>query len=491
LLARFEAARQLYNACLGEAVRRLRLIQQSRLWHKAWKAEDKELRNVLIREARSRYGFTDAALQHYAVEIRRSCWIGHHLDVHVAQKLGTRAFRAAQKVLFGQARKVRFKGRNQMDTVEGKSNETGIRWRDGRVVWKGFILPAVTDFRDPVIRHALSCRVKYVRLVRRKMNGRNRFYAQLVCEGMPYQKPANALGQGVVGIDAGPSAIARVNGAEARLDRFCEELAKNEAEIRRLQRKLDRSRRANNPDGTAKKGPKRWKKSKTYLKTQARLAEMWRRLAAHRRSLIGRMVNETLRMGNVFKFEKLSYRALQQMFGRSVNTRAPGKYFQELTRKAESAGGIVLEFPTRVRVEGAEPGLMIGLSSFCHCGERRKKALSERWHVCPCGVKCQRDLYSAYLARFVVEEESGQFRLDAGSAARQWPGAEPLLQAASGRIPNPRVPGFAGQPHKGTEGVAAEERTAKAEAWDGVAPPCGGGESPGEATVVPLRTPRF
>lgn len=127
LLARLEAARQLYNACLGEAVKQVQLVQQSRLWQRAWKVNDKELRNALVQEACSRYGFTDAALQHYAVEIRRSCWIGEHLDVHVAQKLGSRAFRAARKVLFGQARRVRFKGKNQMDTVEGKSNEAGIR----------------------------------------------------------------------------------------------------------------------------------------------------------------------------------------------------------------------------------------------------------------------------------------------------------------------------------------------------------------------------
>jgi len=492
LLARLEAARQLYNACLGEALKRVGFVQQSKLWQKAWKAGDKELRRALIREACLKYGFTDAALQHYAVKIRRSCWIGEHLDVHVAQKLGTRAFRAAQRVLFGQARKVRFKGKNQMDTVEGKSNKAGIRWRNGYVVWKGLVLPAVIDPEDPVIRHALYCRVKYVRLVRRKVNGRNRFYAQLVCEGAPYQKPENALGEGTVGIDAGPSIIARVNSKEARLDRFCEELAKKEAEIRRLQRRMDRSRRANNPenynpDGTVKKGPKQWKKSRTYLKTQTRLAEIWRKLSAHRRTLHGRMVNETLRMGNVFKFEKLSYRALQKMFGRSVNTRAPGKYFQELARKAESAGGKVLEFPTWLKVKGTES--CVGLSSYCICGEHKKKSLSERWHLCSCGVSCQRDLYSAYLARFVEQIGQNDFELDAGSAARQWPGQEPVLQAASGRIPNPRVSGPAGQPREGTEGVAAEGGTAKAEARDAVAPSLGGGESPGEVVVVPLRTP--
>jgi putative transposase len=328
--------------------------------------------------------------------------------------------------------------------------------------------------------------------VRRKINGRNRFYTQLICEGTPYQKPENALAEGTVGIDAGPSIIARVNSKEARLDRFCKELAKKEAEIRRLQRRLDRSRRANNPenynpDGTVRKGPKQWKKTNTYLKTEARLAELWRRLAAHRRSLIGKMVNETLRMGNVFKFEKLSYRALQRMFGKSVNTRAPGMFFQELARKAESAGGEVLEFPTRLKVKGTET--FVGLSSYCVCGEHRKKPLSERWHICSCGVRCQRDLYSAYLACFVKQIGQNDFELDAGTAARQWPGAEPLLQAASGRIPNPQMSGSSGQPRTGTEGVAAKGGTAKTEARDVVAPPPGGGESPGEVAVVPLRTP--
>lgn len=86
MLARLEAARQLYNACLGEALKRVGLVQQSKLWQKAWKTGDKELTRALIWEACLKYGFTDAALQHYAVKIRRSCWIGEHLDVHVAQE---------------------------------------------------------------------------------------------------------------------------------------------------------------------------------------------------------------------------------------------------------------------------------------------------------------------------------------------------------------------------------------------------------------------
>jgi transposase len=504
LLTRLEAARQLYNACLGEALKRLNLLRQSRLYQRARQCQDKDGRRELFREARAKYGFKDSALQHYAVEIRRS-WIGEHLDVHVAQNLATRAFQAVEKILLGKAHKVRFKGKNQMDTVEGKTNVNGIRWREGHVEWLGLSLPAIIDYQDPVIVHGLTSRVKYVRLVRRKINGRNRFYVQLICEGLPYIKDKNQLGKGVVGLDIGPSTIARVSQNEAHLDQFCAELADKEREIRRLQRKLDRQRRANNPnnynpDGTVKKGKKKWVKSKRYLQTQARLAEIHRKLAAHRRSLQGRLVNSTLRMGDTFKLEKLSYKALQKLFGKSVNTRAPGRFVRELARKAESAGGTFVEFPTK----------STKLSQTCHCGRVHKKRLSERWHECECGTTAQRDLYSAFLAMFVDQET---YQLDAGRAKEAWPGADALLRAAFERaVKNQPASGRAipasfgyrrsqsGSPAKAGATDRIVGRT-EAEARDvvanpkgrgeSVANPKGRGESAGEVAVAAGRTPRL
>ena len=68
---------------------------------------------------------------------------------------------------------------------------------------------------------------------------------------------------------------------------------------------------------------------------------------------------------------------------------------------------VVTEFSTRTTK----------LSRTCHCGQVRKKSLSLRWHRCPeCGATAQRDLYSAFLARFVLED-----RLKAGEAAQAWP----------------------------------------------------------------------
>ncbi|MDJ0716188.1 MAG: hypothetical protein QNJ54_18490 [Prochloraceae cyanobacterium] len=289
LLSRLEAGRQLYNACLGEAMRRVRLMRQSKLPKKARKLpKDSKERTSLFKFVNQQYCYSEYALHSYAKHIRAS-WIGEHIDANTAQTLATRAFTASQKVLFGKARRVRFKGKNQLDSVEGKSNKQGIRWKNERVIWSQLEITPLITKNDPVILHGLNSKIKYVRLVRRKMNGKNRFYVQLVCEGFPYQKTINFSGNETIGLDLGPSTIAIVGKTQAKLTEFAPELDLNQ------------------------------------------------------------------------------------------------KY----------------------------------------SGAREKKPLSQRVHSCNCGVISQRDLYSAYLARFVDDN-----RLQADLAQKAWSGAELLLRTA-------------------------------------------------------------
>jgi transposase len=200
-----------------------------------------------------------------------------------------------------------------------------------------------------------------------------------------------------IGLDIGPSTIAYVTDDNAVIERFCDELKDKQKEIRRLQRKLDRQRRANNPqnynpDGTIKKGKKTWRESTRLKITKRKLAELQRKLAVHRKSLHGNLANRILRQGKHIKTEKLSYRAFQKNYGKSVKDRAPGMFMEILHRKAENAGGFVDEFSTKDTK----------LSQYCHkCGKYTKKPLSQRWHTC-CNLNIQRDIYSAFLAGSVV-----------------------------------------------------------------------------------------
>jgi|SRR5271157_2188547 len=431
LSIRLDCARMVYNACLGESLKRLERLRGTEAYQAARRmpkgaknSPAAQARRAAFCAANEQAGFREYDLHAYATQFSHA-WLGEHLDSNTVQKAATRAFLAVQQYAIGKRGKPRFRGRGWFDSVEGKTNASGILWRENAVRWLGLELPAIINPEDEVLAHGLSSEVKFVRLVRRKLNGRVRFYAQLICAGQPYRKDRHPLGQGVVGLDIGPSTIAMVSASEASLERFCDELQNRQKEIRRMQRKLDRQRRANNPDnynanGTVKPGRLEWHYSRRYVRTRAHLAELHRKQAAHRKSLHGSMVNRILAQGDVIKWEKLSYCAFQRKYGRSVNFRAPGTFVNQLRRKAGNAGAEVDEFPTATTC----------LSQICVCGAKEKKPLSQRWHVCACGVgPVQRDLFSAWLARYVKDE-----RLDAGQAQAAWPGEDERLRAASRMI---------------------------------------------------------
>jgi hypothetical protein len=121
----------------------------------------------------------------------------------------------------------------------------------------------------------------------------------------------------------------------------------------------------------------------------------------------GNLVNRILSHGTDIRIERLSYRAWQRgHFGRSVRDRAPGMFVSELKRKAASAGGSVQELDPRTTA----------LSQVCVCGRRERKPLQLRLHRCSCGIRAQRDVFSALLARHVDPRTQA---LDARAAHRE------------------------------------------------------------------------
>ena len=442
LRAHFEVARCLYNALLGEAMKRLKRMRADPRWQEArtLPKTHKQERQAVFARLRREYGFSEYALHAYATGAR-TAWIAEHIDSNTAQKLATRAYQAANRVCLGQANNVRFKSQKRgLDSVEGKSNATGLRFvlerppqgNAGYLLWQQDRLPALIDWNDPVVKHGLDHRIKYVRLIRRRAcspaaQGADcdgyRYYAQLALEGVAYQKPKHPIGREVVGLDLGPSTIAIVaQSGEARLLSFCGELVPDKRKKRRLQRKLDRQRRANNPQnydslGRIKKGRLTWHDSKGYLATRRRLASAEGKLAAHRKSLHGRLVHEIMRVGKSICVEKVSYKAWQKQYGKSVGMHAPGMFMTWLKRTVASTGGLWSDIPTQHSK----------LSQYCHgCGQYVKKPLSQRWHQCPCGIgPVQRDLYSAYLAAHLDPRTSVP-----SIAQDSWESAETRLRAA-------------------------------------------------------------
>lgn len=457
LRAHLEVARGLYNALLGQARTRLRRMQTDPAWQaaRAISHSQKADRKAAFAQVRERYGFTEYAMHAYAKEAR-CAWIGEHVDSTMAQVLASRAYQAVQRVCQGQARAVRFKSRGRgLDSVEGKRNDTGMRFvlqapsqgSQGWLCWGADQIPARIDWNDPVVAHGLRQRIKYVRLLRRKASSPraqgadetgHRYAVQLILEGKPFLKPKNRPGQDIVGLDLGPSTLAVVSRqGEADLLVLAETLHLDARHQRRLQRKLDRQRRATNPGNYDEQGrirrkgkqPLRWHESQGYRQTRRRLAREARRLAAQRRTEHGRLVNRLVGLGNQILIEKQSSRGWQRRYGKSVGLRAPGMLVEHLKRTVAKTGGILREIST----------FHTRLSQYCHgCGTYRKKALSERWHARPCGVgPVQRDLYSATLLAF----------LDATNpipsiTQADWAGVETRLRAVMERLTQRATEGY-------------------------------------------------
>lgn len=211
-------------------------------------------------------------------------------EITSAQKIATRAFHSTYEYMIGKRGRPRFKNARQFSSLEGKSNLTGIRFKNGKIFWNKLILNPVYDHKDEVEAHALAHHTKYVRLVRRNLRGKSRFYAQLIQEGRALLKKKHTIGQGkTIGLDIGPSTIAVVGEKTAYLTSFCTELQENEKQIKKLQKDLDRSRRATNPNNYNEKGiPLKnttWKMSSRYRKKQQKLSEQKRMIAASRKTL--------------------------------------------------------------------------------------------------------------------------------------------------------------------------------------------------------------
>jgi transposase len=404
LNVRLNAGRVLYNGILCECLKRLRLLRESKEWQRARSLPQGKERSALFKKSIEKHRFREYDIHHFLTEFLKSFPLREHLDSQVCQKIATRAFLAAKEYSLGKRGRPRYKSYGQFCSVEGKSNLTGLRFKEGMLLWGKLRLKPLFNHKDPLEAHALHCKVKYVRLVRRRGKGKDYFYMQLVLAGKPLCKEKSC--EGVVGIDLGPSTIALFSEKEAFLNGITQRKA---LALKSMQRKISRSFQEQ------RKTTSRCKKLKQ------KVAELQRKATAERKCQIGTLVNKVLSLGNTIHLEKLSYKSFQKNYGRSVQSHAPGQFVKRLSCKAENAGGRVIEINT----------YCTKLSQTCHgCGKQEKKPLNQRWHACSCGISMQRDLYSAFLA-FHVKDNI----LDRGQAFQAWPGAEPLLKQALSRGP--------------------------------------------------------
>jgi hypothetical protein len=445
--ARFEIGRLIYNSVLGKALKRYNEMSKTKKWrnnqnvlaniYKSFKSYDKkelnklcipyfDIKNVMLKEFR----LTEYSL-HQDVKSTQHTFKSN-VDSFTAQKVASRVWKALETNLFGKGEQVHFKGRNnQLNSLEGKSNGTGIRYdiETNTFKWNDLKIKTKLNINNQYEIDALSNNICFCRIKRKFVRGRYKYILQIVLDGIAPVKVnketgeiKNDIGSGDCGIDIGTQTVAYTSDYDVKLYELAPHTQNIENEKRRIQRYMDRSKRKTNPNnfkenGTIKKGIKlEWKYSKKYSKAKNKLKDLYRQQTDLRQQDHNIMANELLINCNVVFVEEMNFKGLQKRakkttineqtgrinkkkrFGKSLANKAPSKFITILENKLKSKGGKYLEINTRE----------VKASQYNHLNhEYNKKKLSQRWNYFEYNgeeIKVQRDIYSAYLIKNVAED---------------------------------------------------------------------------------------
>ena len=394
-----------------------------------------ERRNEMLSEAGfGKYQF-EKQVNKYRKHYRGKGGKGCLIPVHVAQKISSSVWDGFQKLIFGNGEQVHFSKWSEFTTITAKTNATGIRYADGFVCFNGMKLKVNFDEKDPYgyQSEAMTRTIRYCGIQRRWYTSGWHYFVQLTLDGLPPIKVKpdtgellHPMGSGRVGHDIGTQTIASVGNDAVLLTELADRVHGIDVALRRVNRAMERSRRATNPemfsqDGSIvpkdklpatclnSRGGRQWVKSKNYLRLESQRRELFRRQREMRVQQHNELANRLLSFGDEHYIEEMRFRALakraketktnskgkfinKKRFGKSISNKAPALFVKTLERKVLNAGGSFKKVDT----------FSVKASQFNHLTETfTKKNLSKRWNTMPDGTKVQRDLYSAFLIQNV------------------------------------------------------------------------------------------
>ena len=435
---KLEFARKMYNILVKQCIKRLSTLRQDKEYIKAIKEYSKiknstkkddeirikELKSIMNNRVKF-FKLTKVDLESFLDNDKNQ--YKKQLGSTSRQKVALRVYSALEKVLYSSGKKLHFKKFGELLSIEGKSNKTDIRFKDGKFQYMKFepvdIKIKKSDlFNQEVLEYINQGKVtiSFCRLVKKYVKGKEKFYLQLIIKGeMPpkrnsdgsYRRKPTPTGERV-GIDLGTSTIAVVSNEKVILKELAQNIKKYNDEIIYLSRKLECSRRLYNPnnfneDGTIKKGIRlNWILTKNYKRNLLKLKDAYRRKSVYVKETHCNLANEILSLGDNIYTETMNFKALakkstkpvelnektgknkrKKRFGKSILDKSPSLFLTILENKLKFEGQTLKKVNTQT----------FKASQYNHIEDKYiKKPLSQRINKFE-DITIQRDLYSAYL----------------------------------------------------------------------------------------------
>ena len=403
------------------------------------KEEAKQIKTQLkeidenLGEIRMNYGLTKYQLSLWLLGRRKETESYQHLNSGELQIIAENAYQTLSQVIFYKTKpeKLKFRSKYSLEhSFRNRENITGTRLVESekpKVAYRLYIHKKSTFIDIPVsafteyqqVQLLRADKIKYVQIISKTIRGKQVFYLHIICQGIPVSKIQK--GKGVTGIDPGISTVAYVSKDSCRLvDLVPKDFARKERLIQNLSRKIERSRRVNNPEaynknGTIKKDVHFKPLSKRAKRLAIRRQTAYRKLTEERRKIQGELVNHIVSQSSVIKIEDLDVKSLQKRkretrinpktgrpfskkrYGKAVFKAAPG-YFRDLLLQRANSTGCKVDI---ISPKKTKP------SQYNHItGEFNKKELKTRiYNLTDEITDVQRDLYSAFLITHIENDK--------------------------------------------------------------------------------------
>ena len=167
---RFEIGRQLYNSLVNITQKRYKEMSKTKVYRNLItqlsgdKKRDKDIWQQ-INDIREQFGMSEYS---FYKDVQR---LQHHfsdnIDARTTRKIASNLWQAYEKFFYGNGGYIHYKKRNSLNSLEGKTNTRGIRFRDDTILWNGLTIHMIIDYNNYYENQALKSEIAYCRIIRR------------------------------------------------------------------------------------------------------------------------------------------------------------------------------------------------------------------------------------------------------------------------------------------------------------------------------------
>ena len=157
---RFEIGRKIYNSLVNVTQKRYKEMIKTKKYRTLLssltgnKKSDKEIWKQ-INDIRKQYGMSEYSFHEDVKQMQKH--FKDNIDSFTVQKIATTLWKSYNKLFYGNGKKVYYKKYGGLNSLEGKSNKTGIRIINDTLVWNGLEIPVVIDYNNYYEYQAIQC----------------------------------------------------------------------------------------------------------------------------------------------------------------------------------------------------------------------------------------------------------------------------------------------------------------------------------------------